>query len=327
MHDTDACSNWLITECTFNFIIPSGNTVPPLMTDQPSLADTVAEAEQLKESFLSLSADAMWSARDSGLSAETVVLKTTSLWQYHNSTPPGVQVVMAELDSNVTSADAAIRFLISQNLLGYMNFMMLKYALGSLFALSSPNLVEMINSYQRLHAHFARHNPLKNISAMFERRPDLAPMCLAGLPEVRFILNDSWKDRSLEQWKELMADVGISPDHLLIKTIDIAGAGRMCCAIVPFFLPTVTRWLREETVIKALTRTGVTALMDEDVWRVGSLEDRHIGQVIKHADTMIVTENQPAASSTGASYTSTGTAAGGEKRKVSIGKIFMAQLL
>ena len=298
------------------------------MTDQPSLADTVAEAEHLKESFLSLSADAMRSARCSGLSAETIVLKTTSLWQYHNSTPPSVQIVMAELDTNVTTADAAIRFLIDQNLLGYMNFMMLKYALGSLFALSSPNLVEMINSYQRLHAHFAHHNPLKNISAMFEQRPDLAPVCLASLPEVRFILNDSWKDRSLEQWKELMADVGISPDHLLIRNIDIAGADRMCCTIVPFFLPTVTRRLREETVIKALTKAGVTALMDEDVWRVGSLEDRHIGQVIKHADTMIVTENQRAAtSSTGASYTSTGTAAGGEKRKVSIGKIFMAQLL
>ena len=147
----------------------------------------------------------------------------------------------------------------------------------------------MIDSYEQKYETFIRRNPLKNIAAVFShQREDLAHELEAmnSLPEVRVVLNERWRERYLYQWNEVMTSVGILPDHLLIKNIDIVTV-TMAYAVLPFFVPTISKLLRDERVIKVIAKAGGTFIVDDELLKIGTLENDRINEIIQQANAMI----------------------------------------
>ena len=203
--------------------------------------------------------------------------------QYAHQTTPEVQLIISELENQLSSPDAAVRFLIAKNLLGYLNFTLLEVFKN--FLSEKVEVVKKINDYKQQHDQFIQHN-LKTIISVFKRCPDLAPVSPVGLPEMTVELEQPWEDRSLYRWKEVMKDVGLLPEHFMIKSI------KQNCIIIaysvwPFFLSTVTKLLYNPNIAKALVNAGASFTIEPEVEMLGLSESRFIKKIIEHANSML----------------------------------------
>ena len=203
--------------------------------------------------------------------------------QFAHQTTPEVQSIIFELENQVTSPDAAVRFLIAKNLLGYLNFPLLDEFKN--FVREKVDIVKKINDYEQQHDQFIQHN-LKTITNVFKRCPHLAPVSPVGLPEMTVELEQPWENRSLYQWKEVMKDVGLLPDHFLIKSIE-QNCIIIAYSVWPFFLSTVTKQLHNPNVAKALENAGASFTIEPEVEKLGFYESKFIKKIIEHANSIL----------------------------------------
>ena len=268
----------------YNCLFSSNNSGPlqPIQ-ERKSLEDTILEAENLKKSFRALANHVMMATKSVPIDMDQLKLQIIVHLQYAHQTTPEVQSIIFELENQVTSPDAAVRFLIAKNLLGYLNFTLLDEFKE--FLSEKVEVVEKIDDYKQQHDQFIQHN-LKTIINVFKRCPHLAPVSPVGLPIMMVELEQPWENRSLYQWKEVMKDVGLLPDHIMIKSI------KQNCIIIaysvwPFFLSTVTKRLNNPNVAKALVNAGASFTIEPEVERLSFSESRFIKKIIEHANNML----------------------------------------
>ena len=203
--------------------------------------------------------------------------------QFAHQTTLEVQSIIFELENQVTSPDAAVRFLMAKNLLGYMNFSLLDEF--KIFLSQKVEIVEKIEDYKQQHDQFIKHN-FKTIISVFKRCLHLAPVSSVELPTMTVELKQPWEDRSLYQWKEVMKDVGLLPNHFIIKSIE-QNCIIIAYSIWPFFLSTVTKQLHNPNVAKALVNAGASFTIEPAVEMLSFSGSRFIKKIIEHANSML----------------------------------------
>ena len=259
----------------------SGSLQP--IQESKSLEDTILEAEKLKEFFHALVDHVMMATKSVRIDMDQLKLHIIMHLQFAHQTTLEVQSIIFELEKQATSPDAAVRFLVAKNLLGYLNFTLLKVFKN--FLSEKVEVVKKINDYEQQHDQFIQHN-LKTIIDVFKRCPHLAPVSQVGLPIMTVELEQPWENRSLYQWKEVMKDVGLLPEHFLIKSIE-----KKCIIIAysiwPFFLSTVTKQLHNPNVTKALVNVGASFTIEPEVEMLGLSESKFIKKIIEHANSML----------------------------------------
>ena len=268
----------------YNCLFSSNNSGPlkPIQ-ERKSLEDTILEAENLKKSFRALANHVMMATKSVPIDMDQLKLQIIVHLQYAHQTTPEVQSIIFELENQVTLPDAAVRFLIAKNLLGYLNFTLLDEFKE--FLSEKVEVVKKINDYKQQHDQFIQHN-LKTIISVFKRCPHLAPVSPIGLPEMIVELEEPWENRSLYQWKEVMKDVGLLPDHFMIKSIE-QNCIIIAYSVWPFFLSTVTKQLHNPNVAKALVIAGASFTIEPEVERLSFSESRFIKKIIEHANNML----------------------------------------
>ena len=203
--------------------------------------------------------------------------------QFAHQTTLEVQSIIFELKNQATSPDAAVRFLMTKNLLGYLNFTLLDEFKN--FLSEKVEVAEKIKDYKQQHDQFIKHN-FKTINNVFKRCLHLAPVSSVGLPTMTVELEQPWENRSLYQWKEVMKDVGLLPNHFMIKSIE-----QNCIIITysvwPFFLSTVTKQLHNSNVAKALVNAGASFTIEPAVEMLSFSESKFIKKIIEHANSML----------------------------------------
>ena len=246
-----------------------------------SLDDAVHEAETLKESFLALLNDVMLTAKNIDVDIELVKLHISCFLQFAHQNTPAMQGVLFDLENEVTSLQGAVRFLINRNLLGYLNFCLLN-VFEKCFA-AKPKLIEKIKQYKMQHDLFIK-NSFETIIDVFKSRPDLAPVSPVGLPEIKLELNEKkWKEKSLYQWQEIMQEVGILPDHIMIKSITF-NCIIIAFWVLSFFISTIVKKLRDAHVNDALLSVGISCSIDSRVEELASKQNDYINSVIEQAN-------------------------------------------
>ncbi len=246
-----------------------------------SMMDTVAEAESLQESFVQLTMEVMQASAQ--LNVQCVKLRIRFFFQTNKlNVFPEYRQVLAK----IASTDATIDFMIDHNLIGYLNFVLLKYVFRNLFQeLDRHDVVTKLDSYEQQHERFLRNN-LKNIVSVFKHKQRLAPASMVGLPDITITLNEPWLHRSCYTWNELMCNIGILPHHVTIKEM------RMNCitivySILPAFLSIIAKRLNDAIVIKSLNKAGVSVAISDELMAIGLAEYHHISGIIREADNII----------------------------------------
>ena len=247
----------------------------PILLDSPTddvpllqLTDTVTEAEQLRESFLSFVtevSEACTTAVSGGICVDHVKSRIALFFQFQSANlTTEMQTMLRELDTTASTHSTVIQFLSDKHLLGYLNHALLKYIYKSFLAPHNRDTVEKIDQFYHQHETFVKRHSLKNIATVFLERPrDLSPfppasIVACGLPKAKLTLDALWAERSLHQLNNLLRlEIGIQPEHLIVESIEKKYDHlSISYAVLPFFLSTVSKQLTDEAVIKALANAN-----------------------------------------------------------------------
>ena len=170
-----------------------------------------------------------------------------------------VQAILDQLQS-LTKPQDVLNFLITRNFIGYLN-----YELTKAFqkAVKSDQLKTKIEKYEEKHDVFLHQFSFNTIIEAFRQHPDLAPVSIVGLPRFSVRLEKPWEGRSVYKWKEVLAKLlTCRPSNLIIVSVE-----RNCIvityAVLPIFISSVSRDLKDPHVLELLKREQATIMFPE----------------------------------------------------------------
>ena len=226
------------------------------MIGELDILDTVVEAKKLKQEFEELLVAILDVVR--GVDLDNLKLRISWFFNAEGFITADVQAILDQLQS-LTSPQYILNFLVTRNFIGYLN-----YELTKAFqkAVKSDQLKAKIEEYEDKHDAFIRHFSFNAIIEAFRQRPSLAPVSVVGLPQLSVRLETPWEGRSVYEWKEVLAKLLTWPPHLIIVSIE-----KNCIvikyAVLPFFISSVSRDLKDPHVLELLKRELATVEFSE----------------------------------------------------------------
>ena len=224
-------------------------------------AAIIAKAEQLQKNFSTL-VFLMIKALNVDLTRLKVVIQFFLQHAHHDI--PNVQSLSDSLQRDTHTTEEVFMFLVSRNILGYLNFGVLNQ-LEHL--IDDVTVIEKFEAYKTQHNDFICSN-FSIIVQIFQDKPRLAPASVVGLPEITVELEEPWKERSLYEWNEILKDNTEWPDYLMIKEIHFSNVV-IRYYVMPFILSRVVTDLTDAVIVKKFAEVGATFHMSSEVQRVG----------------------------------------------------------
>ena len=178
---------------------------------------------------------------------------------------PEVQKHLRELELSQTP-QAVLNFLIHTNLVGYLNYELLKVFTD--VVMPNSELVSQLQLYEAEHDNFLKYTDFNTLIDVFQKHKELRPASAVGLPKFTLRLESQWKGRSTYSWKELLDKQFNWPPHVHVTSIT-----RNCIiieySVLPFFAPAVVRDLTDPLVLAVLKRQGVTVKLSQELIEMG----------------------------------------------------------
>ena len=191
-------------------------------------------------------------------------LKLNSRISFEKQNSPEIQKHLRDLESSQTP-QAVLNFLIHTNLVGYLNYELLKC-----FTDVVPNseLVSQLQQYEAEHDNFLKSTDFNTLIHVFQKHEELRPASAVGLPKFALHLESQWEGRSTYSWKELLYNQFNWPPHVHVSSI-IRNCIIIEYSVLPFFAPAVVRDLTDPLVLAILKRQGVTVKLSQELIEMG----------------------------------------------------------
>ena len=218
--------------------------------------DTVVEAEKLKAEFEELLVAILDAVRDVDL--DNLKLRISWFFNAEGYITTSVQAILDQLQS-LTKPQDILTFLITRKFIGYLN-----YELTKAFqkAVKSDQLKTKIEKYEEKHDAFLHQFSFNAIIEAFRQRPELAPVSIVGLPRFSVRLEKPWEGRSVYKWKEVLTKLLTWPSNLIIVSIE-KNCIVITYAVLPFFISSISRNLKDPHVLELLKRELATVEFSE----------------------------------------------------------------
>ena len=217
--------------------------------------DTVVEAKKLKAEFEELLVAILDAVRDVDL--DNLKLRISWFFNAEGYITTDVQAILDQLQS-LTKPEVVLNFLVTRNFIGYLN-----YELTKAFqkAVKSDHLKTKIEKYEENHDAFLQFS-FNAIIEAFRQHSELAPVSIVGLPRFSIRLEKPWEGKSVYKWKEVLAKLLTWPSNLIIVSIE-KNCIVITYAVLPFFISSVSRDLKDPHVLELLKRELATVEFSE----------------------------------------------------------------
>ena len=217
--------------------------------------NAVLLAEKLKEDFGELLVTVTELIKNAKLES----IRTRFSWLLHSEFYISSEMLQCLNDfESVLKPEAALRFLVHQYFIGYLNYELL----NSLFRKAVPeneghSLAMAITEYEKKHDQFLHSLCFSKIIDLFQEHPDLAPRSPIGLPRLKVYLGETYEQKSVLEWKELVEMKFKLPPGLLVERIE-----RNCIvvtySVMPGLVPILQHCLADVEFMKTLLSIDVT---------------------------------------------------------------------
>ena len=152
----------------------------------------------------------------------------------------------------LTTAEGVLNYLIRNEFIGYLNYELIRIFQEEA---NSEELNHVIADYEKCHIDFLQVN-FNDIIHVFRKYPDLAPKYPVGLPKLKVHLESPWEGRSVFEWNEFLQKRFTWPLNLIISRIS-PKCIIITYAVLPFFVTSIIRDLKNPNILEELDREGV----------------------------------------------------------------------
>ena len=246
--------------------------------------NTVAAAFKLQSKFESLLSAIVVALSAAFPPVNLDLLKMRVSWHLsltRQNTPP-IREFLRNLQEMASSPQAVLNFLVSENLVGYLNFKLIHVFNRDNFL--STKLTIDLEKYDEMHFQFYNNFTIGAIIKAFRREPILAPVSAVDLPTFKVVLQEEWKGRRLYDWKEIASNISMLPSNLIITRVE-RGCVVITYAVLPCFIGTVVEQLTDVAVLKEFARVGVKFELSEDLLELGRQEIEATNNLIAHSNS------------------------------------------
>ena len=236
------------------------------VTEEVDKLDPVVEAEKLKQEFEELLVVILKSLV--GVDLDDLKLRISWFFNAARENTPDVQAIIDELQSK-PSPQIVLNFLISRNIIGYLNYQLIK---AFQKAVKNDEVKAKIEKYEEKHDTFLYHFSFNAIIEAFKTYPDLAPVSTIGLPNFTVQLKEPWEGKRVYQWKEVLDRMFTWSPHLIVVSLERKFV--LTYAVLPFFISSVVQDLETPSIIKQLELEGVSVKLSSDILKSEKWDDK-----------------------------------------------------
>ena len=256
-------------------------------SDEEKAADA---ARHLKNEFLKLLTVAyhVVSAADVGL------FKLCVNWFLNSARPttPEIEKYVEQVETIPTSL-GILGFLVRNNFIGYLNYMLLKEFLTMLEKseelnqhierVGSKELKTDIEVYDRKHHEFIHSFSFNTIMKVFKQCPNLAPSSHIGLPNFKIHLLSPWNDKSVYEWTEFFKLRFSWPPFLVVTEVS-QNSIIFTYAVLPIFVTFVVRDLTNPSILKELEESGVKVQLSNELLEINDRISKPATNTLKNIE-------------------------------------------